>query len=245
MNTRVLYNNLQKDNFSRDEVFLAAKQIEPAFKESQLRFYIGKLKEENLIISVGRNRYSKKTSDKLIYAPKKSETTERIIATLKEDFPLVSFRVWDLNCMNEFINHLLSQNHIFVEVEKDGLEFVYGRLKEIFPNKFLLNPSKKEIEIYSEADDIIMLPLTSESPSGINSENEISLEKLIVDMFSNKVLQSYISKGDYPQALEDMFAKYNINETKLFRYARRRNKATEIYEYICEKTNIKLAVEVK
>ena len=245
MNVILLYKTIANDVFSRAEIAKAAKHIDPSFKESQLRFYIGKLKNENLIVSVGRNRYSKNLSLKKRYIPQKTETCEKIIATIKNEYPFISYRVWDLNCLNEFLNHLLAQNHIFLEVEKDGLEFIYEKLKDIFPNKILLNPSKKEIEIYSEPDDIIILPLTSESPTGTNSENEISLEKLIVDLFTNKTLQTFVSKGDYPQALEDMFEKYSINEIKLFRYARRRNKAKEIYDFICEKTNIKLTVEVK
>lgn len=89
------------------------------------------------------------------------------------------------------------------------------------------------------------MPLTSESPAGINGDYNTSIEKLIVDMFANKVLQMFVSKGDYPNALEYMFEKYNINETKLFRYARRRNKAKEIYDFLNEKTQVKLSSEVK
>lgn len=49
-----------------------------------------------------------------------------------------------------------------------------------------------------------------------------------------------VSRGDYPMMLEDMFKKYTINQTKLFRYAKRRNKYEELVEYIRDNTNIKL-----
>lgn len=245
MDSMTLYKNLPANTFSRTELYNAAKKINSSFKETQLRFYIGKLKQENLIISLGRNLYTKNENIKKSYFPIPSDLTNEIISILKEEYPLVNFRIMDLSCMNEFINHLLSQNHIFLEVEKDGRDFIYSRLQDTFPNKVLLSPSQKEIELYSNPNDIIIMPLTSESPAGINGDYNTSIEKLIVDMFANKVLQMFLSKGDYPNALEYMFEKYNINETKLFRYARRRNKAKEIYDFLNEKTQVKLSSEVK
>lgn len=241
----MLYKNLKKNIFSRNELYNAAKQLDLSFKETQLRFYIGKLKSDNLIVSLGRNLYAKNVNVKKNYIPAGSEISNKIISIMKDEYPLVSFRILNLSCMNEFANHLLAHNHVFLELEKDGMDFIYERLQESFSNKVLLNPSKKEIELYSTLDDIIILPLASECPAGNNEFYNTSLEKLIVDMFANKVFQMFVSRGDYPNALEDMFEKYNINETKLFRYARRRNKAKEIYDFMTQKTNVKLAVEIK
>ena len=180
MDSMLLYKNLPAKSFSRTELYTAAKKINSSFKETQLRFYIGKLKQENLIISLGRDLYTKTENIKNSYFPIPSDSTNKIISILTEEYPLVDFRIMDLSCMNEFINHLLSQNHIFLELEKDGMDFIYSRLQETFPNKVLLNPSQKEIELYSNPDDIIIMPLTSESPAGINGAYNTSLEKLIV-----------------------------------------------------------------
>lgn len=240
-----IYKKLKKNTFSRSELYNTAKLIDSSFKETQLRFYIGKLKNENLIISLGRDLYAKNVNIKESFIPETSEISKKIISVMKEEYPLVSFRILDLACMNEFVNHLMAHNYIILEVEKEGMEFIYNQLQELFPTKVLLNPSKKEIELYSDPDDIIIMPLTTESPEGNKEAFNTSLEKLIVDMFANKVIQMFISKGDYPRAMEDMFEKYNINEAKLFRYARRRNKANEIYDFINEKTNVKLITEEK
>lgn len=245
MDSMILYKSLKNNTFSRNDLHDAAKVIDPSFKDTQLRFYIGKLKKENLIVSLGRNLYAKNLNNKKKYLPENSKTSNKIISVMKEEYPLVSFRIIDISCMNEFVNHLLAHNHVILEVEKDGMEFIYTRLQELFPNKILLNPSKKEVELYSVPNDVIIMPLTSECPAGMDETYNISLEKLIVDMFANKVFQMFLSKGDYPKVLEDMFEKYNINETKLFRYARRRNKANEIYDFLTQKTNIKLITEVK
>ena len=240
MDSMKLSNSIKKDVFSRQDFVLAAKEIDPDFKETQLRFYLGKLQKEKLISRIGHNLYTKNVLEKKEYTAFYSITSKKIISILEKDFPLVSFRIWDLSCLNEFLNHLIAHNHIILEVEKDGMEFIYSRIREDFPKKVLLKPSQKEIEIYSTDDDIIIMPLKTESPEGASKVYNLSLEKLIVDMFSNKVLQSFISKGDYPQALEEMFSKYNINQAKLFRYARRRNKAELIHSFLKEKTDIKI-----
>ena len=52
-----------------------------------------------------------------------------------------------------------------------------------------------------------------------------------------------ISKGDYPEMLESIFDKYNIDQTKMLRYARRRNRKDQLVNYIKEYTNIKLLGE--
>ena len=36
-----------------------------------------------------------------------SESVEKIGSVLKDEYPLVSSRAWDLSCLNEFVNHLL------------------------------------------------------------------------------------------------------------------------------------------
>ncbi len=169
-----------------------------------------------------------------------SSESKKIADFITENYPLVNFYIWDFTVFNEFVNHMIGHNHIFLEIEKDGCGFVYDSLKENFPNVILFQPDAKEIERYSVDNDIYIQKAISEAPAGIDNKYELSLEKLIVDMFANKTLQQLISKGDYPQALEEMFSKYQISERKLFRYATRRNKKEEIIKFIKEKTNIEI-----
>ncbi len=67
---------------------------------------------------------------------------------------------------------------------------------------------------------------------------------MIVDLFANKILKNVISMGDYPEMIESIFTKYEMDQVRLFRYAKRRNKVKEITEFIKTKTKVKLLVEV-
>ncbi len=70
--------------------------------------------------------------------------------------------------------------------------------------------------------------LVSETPY------QVPLEKLIVDLFSNKDL--LVSKGDHAYAIEEMFATYHIDTVAMLRYARRRNREAVIQDFIEHKT---------
>lgn len=238
MNTTVLYKNLTDKTFSRAQILETARGIDSAFKETQLKFYITSMLANNLIVRTGHGIYTKTDKTKKSFSYMESITAKKVKELIRQEYPLINFCVWDLTILNEFVNHLIGHNHIFVEVEKDGLGFVYELLSEKLENKILITPTAKEIERYSTDNDVYLINSVSEAP--IEAEGNITLEKLIVDLFANKTLSMLISKGDYPHALEEIFDKYLINENKLLRYASRRGKKEEIVNFISEKTNIKL-----
>lgn len=240
MKTEILYSSLPDTAFSRCVIFSTAASIDPKFKITQLNFYINQMIKNNMISRIGYGTYLKSPVAKEIFKYNISSESKKIADFITENYPLVNFYIWDFTVFNEFVNHMIGHNHIFLEIEKDGCGFVYDSLKENFPNVILFQPDAKEIERYSVDNDIYIQKAISEAPAGIDNKYELSLEKLIVDMFANKTLQQLISKGDYPQALEEMFSKYQISERKLFRYATRRNKKEEIIKFIKEKTNIEI-----
>lgn len=46
------------------------------------------------------------------------------------------------------------------------------------------------------------------------------LEKLLVDLFSNKLTGQLIERAEYAGIYEEAFRKYYVDEKKMFRYAR-------------------------
>lgn len=79
----------------------------------------------------------------------------------------------------------------------------------------------------------------------MNKENEhlVSIEKLLVDMVCNKLIFMLVEKSEYPEIYEEIFSRYTIDESKLFRYARRRNAEKRLKEYLKRNTKIKLMAE--
>lgn len=245
MNEIKLMDKMPDAVLSRQDILHAMQKIDVCFEETQLRYLMEKLQKLKSIVRVGHNQYKKitETEVKYEYSNLYSETAIKVIAQMEERFPLLDFRIWEFSWLNEFLNHQIAHNKIFLEVENEGCEFAYSDLAEKYKGHILLRPTIEELLRYGVDDGIIIDRLVTESPKGQPERYNVLLEKLIVDMFANKKLQKMISSADYPMAIDDMFAKYQINQVKMFRYAQRRNKAKVLYGFLKEKTNIEVLVE--
>ena len=226
---------LPDNAFDRGTIFDAAKEIDPDFKETLLRNLIEELKAENVITHSGRNLYEKPgDKNKGIYSGTYSKKGKRILLHMEKNFPLLEYRVWELAWLNEFMNHQIMKNYIFVEVEKTACGFVYDSLMDNYRGEVLLRPGIEDVVRYGNADNIIIDKLVSESPEGYLDKHSMSLEKLIVDLFSNKLLMNMLSKGDYEEGIKSMYEKYIVNTSAVLRYARRRNKYNEVKAFLTE-----------
>lgn len=243
MDASIILDKINKDSFTRRDVFDAASSACDDFKESDMRNLMEAMLVGGSIVRIAHNRYVRKESSKQEYKPVYSDEAKKLIKDVKEKYPYLSFQVWEITWFNEFLNHLVAHNRIFLDVENDGCEFVYSSLADDYGGRILLRPSVKELQYYIQTDSIIVERMVSESPKGRNDAYEVPIEKLIVEMFANKTLMRMISKGDYPEALETIFEKYNVDQIKMLRYARRRNRKDELVNYIKEYTNIKLLGE--
>lgn len=227
---------------SRKEILELLQESDPSFREGQLKRLLAYMIEASKIEHVGRNKYRKimHPVNMARYENRYSEIALHIIAIMQKEFPLVEYRIWELSWLNEFVNHQLGCNYIFLEVENDGCEFVFEKITTEFKGKVLLKPDQNQILRYGVNDSIIIERLVSESPKGRKYPYNLAIEKLIVDLFANKRLKEMISPGDYPAALESIFAIYEVDQVKMFRYARRRNKESELREFLKSRTNVEL-----
>ncbi len=247
MNYKNIKNDLiktipNKKLFNRNELLQYVVLIDSEFTESSLRNLLEKLLTEKIIVRRGRNQYQKVNEDncKEVYQNNYSEEAKLIAEWMKEQYPLLDYRIWEISWLNEFWNHQIAQNKIFVEVEHLGCEFVYSELSEKYMNKILLKPNDKELYRYAGPDTVIIDRLVSEAPKGFPEVYNTPLEKIIVDLFANKKLRSMVHIGEYANAISDMFDKYAIDQTKLFRYAKRRNKKEEIMQFLTTEAQIDL-----
>jgi hypothetical protein len=156
---------------------------------------------------------------------------------------MVEYRVWESSWLNEFVNHQLGRNYIFLEAEKEACESIFERIMAEYEGKVLFHPDRTLLLRYGTNDSIIIDRLISESPKGKKEPYHLALEKLVVDMFANKRLRGMLPMSDYPEALEKIFAGYEVDQVKMFRYARRRNKEEELREFLRRNTTVEVKVE--
>jgi hypothetical protein len=240
MNKDKIINYLPEGTSTRKDILKAAQKVDPSFKETQLRYLLGVLGNSKMLVREGRNQYRKaeNTHEKIAYRGVYSDSAQTVIRKMESAFPLLDYRVWELYWLNEFFNHLAAKNMIFLDVESDGCDFVFSQLFEEFPGRVLLYPKVQDIEKYGTENGIIIDRLVTETPKGKGQRYRVPLEKLIVDLFANKNL--LIPKAEYPEAIQQMFDTYLIDQVSLFRYARRRNKETELVSFLKNKTSVEL-----
>lgn len=170
-----------------------------------------------------------------------SITATNVSSLIQKEFPLVDFQIWELTQMNEFVNHLIANNVIFIDVENMLDESVFNFLFENYPH-VLFKPKIDEYYKYFRADMIIVQKLMSEVPCSYGPYKQSPLEKLLVDLFGRGLTQSIIYRQEYRTIFEDSFEKYNVNIAKMFRYAKRRGIDKKVLNFIQEETIINLEV---
>lgn len=228
-----------KPVLSRNELASYIKTDKPILKDSSFDWLCYNLCKNRVIERVAYNSYKLYSGEgkKMSYTPNLSEEAVDVLEFVKGRFPLLSFIVWETRALNEFTNHQLARNIIFVEVEKPLSETAFYALHDYCNHVVLHNPTGKELLMYAGMVTVVTLSLTSEAPM---NGYFISLEKMLVDLFANKQLEQTISRGDCAGIFEEAFSRYRVNENMMFRYAKRRNKYKELSNFIRHKTTISL-----
>lgn len=246
MDQNLLLNQISDNVFTRQDLLLAVQTLDKSFKKTQFRYLLGKLQKSKVVERVGHNLYRKgeKGERKYEYSNLHSDESKKVIKSMTDNFPLLDFRVWELSWLNEFFNHQIGRNVVFLEVENEGCEYAYSELSDDFHGRILFKPTLDELLRYGIDNEIIIDRLITESPKGKSERYNVPLEKIVVDLFANKILQGILPKADYPMAIKDIFSKYMIDQVRLFRYAKRRNKGKGLYDFLTEKTDIEVLVEI-
>lgn len=209
----------------------------PNIGRSTIYYLLKTLCNTGVITRTSRGHFD--SAGKKDYFYELSDIAKKISLIIREQYPLINFQIWELYQMNEFVNHLLTRNTIFIEVEDMLDESIFNLLFEKYPH-VLHNPSMNEYYKYAGNETIIVRKLISEAPSCFGKYRQAALEKLLVDLFGRGISGSIISRSEYQAIYEDSFKKYNINPAKMFRYARRRGIEQTIQDFIHEETNIVL-----
>ena len=126
------------------------------------------------------------------------------------------------------MNYCISEHgkNIILEVPRGDMEVVVAFLKEKYSDVVLI---RKAYEMIEDLHDFILVkPLVSEAPLEIMSGLECpSLEKSLVDMASDKEF-SNLSEMQIKLAFQHAFEVYDLNTSKMLRYAGRKGEKAEI-----------------
>lgn len=237
LENRLIEEFKDKEAFTREELFQFYRYFEPELKEGTFGWRIYDLQNRNIIKPLKRGLYV--FSHKIKYQPGISDALFKIAKQLSEKFDEVQHCVWDSVWLNEFVQHQSSKSMLFIEVEKGFEESVFYFLKDKWKNEVFLNPDENVIDFYITASNkpVIVKKLLTRAPLIERTEKKVefytpSLEKILVDIFAEKHLFHYLHGGELMHIYENALNRYAINYTKLFSYAKRRERESEIKQFM-------------
>ena len=226
-----------RDTFSRKELFDFFRYFEPDLKEGTFAWRIYDLKNKNIIESIQRGCYT--ISYKPKYKPNISGEILKLAKVISERFEDVKYCLWDTDWINQFSQHQSGKKLIIIEIEKDFIETLYYELKDSFRFDFYLNPDEKAIDFYiSESQSpVIIKKLITRSPISKRTEKKIKfytpqLEKILVDLFTENKLFYFYQGAELMYVYENALKNYTLNYTKLFSYAKRREREQDIKQFM-------------
>ncbi len=223
--------------YSRDELFHALQNEKPDLSDSAFRWTLYNLLQRKKLFKVEYNTYVTSESEELpSYKPYYSQKAKNIEEKLKQSFPQLEYVVFENVLLNEFLNHQIAQNTIYVQVEKDVSSYIFEYLKEEYFKNVLYNPSRKEFDRYWFRDCVVVLDLISQAPLSVEEPHEMTIEKMLVDIIAEKSISATFSPSEIPSIYESVISSYHVDMKKIMRYAGRRGKTNLIREYI-EGTN--------
>ena len=219
--------------YSESEIVDLIKKANPYASSVKIKWILFDFKKTNKITQIGIKKYVPNGNT---YSFDMTELSNSIEYSIQTSFPDVEFIIWESSQLNEWMNFLLSKSIIFVEVENDLRDYIFSFIQEKYGENqiVLLNPSIDVLSRYIDSHPIVVKSLFSRSPKS-KEAHKISLEKILVDIFSDKLLSSMIGTNDKEEIAKGIIKNYSINRTKALAYAKRRKCQDEIKYYLEEK----------
>ena len=234
---RLLEEFEDRDGFSREELFDFFRYFEPNLKEGTFGWRIYDLKNRNIIKSIKRGYYT--ISHKPKYKPEISVEVLRLAKVISERFEDIKYCIWDTGWINEFARHQSGKKLVIIEIEKGYVESLYYELKDSFQFDFYLSPDEKTINFYiSESQSAVVIKkLITRSPVSKRVENRKKLytplhQKVLVDLFIENKLYYFYQGAELMHVYENALKNYTLDYTKLFSYAKRREREQDIKQFM-------------
>ena len=215
--------------YCRDDLFHLFSGEKKGLSDGAFRWTLYNLLKDQKIFRTDYDTYSTVEPRVLpVYKPYYSEKAGTLIKKLEEMYPKLKFVVFESVLLNEFLNHQIAQNTIYVQVEKDVSAYIFDTIREEYDGSVLYRPNKKEFDRYWTRDCIVILDLISQSPLSQDRQHEMTAEKMLVDIIAEKNIAATFSPSEIPFVFENVMKSYQVDKRKMNRYAGRRGKASQI-----------------
>lgn len=220
---------------ARGKISVSFFAVASGMNPNTLKQTLSSLAKENKLVRVGKGEYVLPTKQNFSYSP--PTKVKRLYNELHTDRPFTDFCVYDGSILSSIQHHLSINNTIYVETNRDAVDFVFAHLRDKYKNVFK-QPDAAFVSDYINLREpgIIVKTLVTESPLiDVDGIRVPTLEKLLVDTQKDADFD-YLQGAEALYMFQMAFELYTINTQKLMRYAKRRNIGQEINELITQAT---------
>ena len=220
------------ESFSRKE-YSKAMFDEYGLTEQQSKYELQKELDNGDVLRKGWNQYTV-TKNKQVYLHNYSGDANAVVGLIEEKYYDLDFQVFEMTQLNQFMNHLVAHNTIFVAVENELVDYVFDTLNKEYPGRVMLKPSLEMYYRYLQDNEIVVGRLPSETPKGIDKPWQARIEKILVDVLVDKLIGGIVPEGEKPAIVEGAYHDFLIDEGTLLRYAKRKGAVKKVVNALNE-----------
>jgi len=235
-----------RDAFNKGDTFTASEILdfyirhgESELNSNTLLSRIHHLKRKGVIASVSKGVFTLGGRPALVDMA--STANKELIRHIQKFFPHIRLTIWNTSALAQLTGVEPEHPITLIETDKEATETLFNRISREIPSVFL-NPDTILYERYIPlaTHPVVIIPLISEAP--LTTYKGISLptpEKLAVDLLSETTLFKTWQGSGTRNYYKRIFSENVINKSTLYRYARRRSKASEV-KAILKNLNLEL-----
>lgn len=220
------------DVFKTKDIAAFFRSFDPELKKSTINWRVHHLVQKGILERIGRGTFQ--LGQKKAFEPTIGHQERSIAELIQSKFPYADYCVWNTSVINQFMIHQPFRFLDMVEVNKEAASNVFHVLKEEGYTAFL-KPGAEIINNYlrDASHPVIVKPLISEAPiQEIDQIPTITLEKLLVDLFTDTVIFTTYQGKELSTIYQEAFNAFTVNVKKLLRYADRRKQRTKITDFL-------------
>jgi hypothetical protein len=220
-----------RPQFSVDDLI---SSVAKGMERNTLSWHLSNLCKLGKLRRIGRGLYS--TQTKTAYSIKASKKVRSLYRSLHKDFPFADFCLYDGPLLTPLLHDLSPNSTIYIETNRDVMESMFNHLGQKYQGRLFLAPTKEITSKYIDLaqENIIIKPLITESP--LTEDDGVpmpTLEKILVDTRVDADF-FYLHGYENLEMLRTAIAHYDVNQTRLLRYADRRNEKENIIKDLKE-----------
>ena len=192
-------------------------------ERAKLSWYLGKLYRNGKLRRIGRGVYTLQSANTFII--KANAKARSLYRSLSGQYPFADFCVYSANVITPLLHDMMPNNTLYVETNRDTTQSVFDMLLPKYKGRIFLAPTKEIATTYIDfsKENIIVKPLITEAPLALDGKVPVpTLEKLLVDTRVDADFY-YLHGYENLEMLRTAISHYDINQTRLLRYADRRN----------------------